>query len=213
MSPRGPRRRGAAGRPARPLLTRSRSSLPALKNGTAFSSTGTASPVRGLRPVRASRRLTVNAPNPRSSTRSPRARAAVISLKIVLTISSMSRFERCALAADSSPISSDLVILCPARPTGPRLQPGADVDYQGRLPDRQRTVKLKPLTEHRFCKASPSTPPRLAPKVRLGEVARVEVAHRQRRRHVALSAASQARASASPPIASTSPSLSAWRPV
>ena len=35
------------------LFSRSRISLPVLKNGTNFSSTGTLSPVRGLRPVRA----------------------------------------------------------------------------------------------------------------------------------------------------------------
>ena len=47
------------------------SSLPVLKKGTYFSSTVTASPVRGLRPCRASRFLTEKAPKPRSSTRWP----------------------------------------------------------------------------------------------------------------------------------------------
>src|SRR5277367_2813508 len=56
-------------------LSRSRISLPVLKKGTNFSVTGTLSPVRGLRPVRACRCLVENAPNPRSSTRSPRANA------------------------------------------------------------------------------------------------------------------------------------------
>jgi hypothetical protein len=56
-----------------------------LKYGTVFSSTWTVSWVRGLRPIRALRRLIVKAPNPRSSTRSPRARAAVIWSKIVAT--------------------------------------------------------------------------------------------------------------------------------
>ena len=42
-----------------PRLSRSRNSLPVLKNGRAFSSTGTGSPVRGLRPRRALRRFTV----------------------------------------------------------------------------------------------------------------------------------------------------------
>ena len=46
-----------------------------------FSATETLSPVRGLRPTRASRRLTENAPKPRNSTRSPRASAAAISSK------------------------------------------------------------------------------------------------------------------------------------
>jgi hypothetical protein len=61
------------------VLSRSRSCLPVLKNGMCFSETWTLSPVRGLRPTRASRRFTEKAPKPRSSTRSPRARAAAIS--------------------------------------------------------------------------------------------------------------------------------------
>ncbi len=48
-------------------------------------------PVRGLRPVRASLFFTEKAPNPLSSTLSPRASAAVISSKIVVTIVSTSR--------------------------------------------------------------------------------------------------------------------------
>ena len=67
---------------------RSRRSLPVLKNGTFLSSTFTASPVRGLRPTRASRALTEKAPKPRSSTRSPLAKASMISSKTVLTIRS-----------------------------------------------------------------------------------------------------------------------------
>ena len=54
------------------LFSRSRISLPVLKNGTDFCSTETWAPVRGLRPVRAGRCLTEKAPNPRNSTRSPR---------------------------------------------------------------------------------------------------------------------------------------------
>ncbi len=104
----GPRTAGAASRvpqpPRLPRLTRSRSSLPALKNGTAFSSTSTEAPVRGLRPSRASRFLTEKAPKPRSSTRSPRASAAVISLNTVATIVSTSRAVRCGLAVASSAI-------------------------------------------------------------------------------------------------------------
>jgi len=60
-------------------LRRSRISLPVLKYGTDFWSTMTYAPVRGLRPVRARRYLTENAPNPRSSTRSLRASAPTIS--------------------------------------------------------------------------------------------------------------------------------------
>src|ERR1700722_6978882 len=54
------------------VLRRSRSCLPVLKNGMCFSLTETLSPVRGLRPTRASRRFTENAPKPRSSPRPPR---------------------------------------------------------------------------------------------------------------------------------------------
>jgi hypothetical protein len=51
-----------------------------------FSLTWMLSPVRGLRLTRAPRRLTQNAPKPRSSTRSSRARADAISSKIAVTM-------------------------------------------------------------------------------------------------------------------------------
>ena len=63
------------------LFSRSRISLPVLKNGTDFCATETCAPVRGLRPVRAGRFFTENAPKPRNSTRSPRASAAAISFE------------------------------------------------------------------------------------------------------------------------------------
>src|SRR5262249_9771592 len=72
-------------------LRRSRRSLPVLKKGTNFSATDTLAPVRGLRPCRGARCLTVKAPKPLSSTLSPRASASTISLKTTLTIRSMSR--------------------------------------------------------------------------------------------------------------------------
>ena len=75
-------------------LSLSRSSLPVLKNGTNFSDTDTDAPVRGLRPCRAARCLTVNAPKPRNSTRSPRANASTISSKMTFTIRSTSRCSR-----------------------------------------------------------------------------------------------------------------------
>ena len=74
------------------LFSRSRISLPALKNGTYFSVTGTLVPVRGLRPTRAGRFFTENAPKPRSSTRSPRDSAAAISSRMALTMCSTSRW-------------------------------------------------------------------------------------------------------------------------
>ena len=80
-------------------------SLPALKDGFVFSPTATASPVRGLCPMRALRCFTVKAPNPRNSTRSPRARAAVIWSNIVATTSSASACRRCGLLAVSSAMS------------------------------------------------------------------------------------------------------------
>src|SRR3546814_2269300 len=66
-------------------------SLPGLKYGTRLASTSTVSPVRGLRPVRASRARVEKAPNPRSSTRPSSASRAVISSKKVETIASTSR--------------------------------------------------------------------------------------------------------------------------
>src|SRR6202451_4742848 len=80
-----------AGQPALERLSRSRISLPVLKNGTHFWSTATWAPVRGLRPVRGGRCLTENAPKPRSSTRSPLAIALVTSPKMALTMFSTSR--------------------------------------------------------------------------------------------------------------------------
>jgi hypothetical protein len=80
-----------------PRLSRARSVLLARKNGTVFLSTGTTSRVRGLCPMRALRRLTVKAPKPRNSTRSPRASAAVIWSKTSATISSASAWRRCGL--------------------------------------------------------------------------------------------------------------------
>src|SRR5690606_8227459 len=93
-----------------PGLRRSRSSLPVLKKGTHFSSTKTASPVRGLRPEREGRFLTEKAPKPRSSTRLPAASASVISSKIALTMFSTSRKNRCGLRAAMICTSSDLIM-------------------------------------------------------------------------------------------------------
>src|SRR5580692_8422628 len=86
------RRSRPAAQPGFARLSRSRISLPVLKNGTHFWSTATWAPVRGLRPVRAGRCFTENAPKPRSSTRSPRAIAAMISLRMALTMFSTSRW-------------------------------------------------------------------------------------------------------------------------
>ncbi len=55
-----------------------RNCLPALKNAVCFSATWTLLPGRGLRPMRAARCFTGNAPKPRSSMRSSRASAAAI---------------------------------------------------------------------------------------------------------------------------------------
>jgi hypothetical protein len=92
-----------------PASTRSLRSFPDLKKGTDFASTATAAPLRGLRLTRGSRRLTVKAPKPRSSTRSPRASAPVMPAKMVATMVSTSSPRSCGLAAASSAISSDLV--------------------------------------------------------------------------------------------------------
>ena len=77
------------------LFRRWRISLPVLKNGTDFFCTDTCAPVRGLRPVRAGRVLIEKAPKPRSSTRSPRAIAAMTSSRMALTMFSTSRWYKC----------------------------------------------------------------------------------------------------------------------
>ena len=61
---------------------------------------------RGLRPRRARLVLGVKVPNPRSSTRSPRASPAAISLKRISTASAMSRWWMDGWAAASRRISS-----------------------------------------------------------------------------------------------------------
>jgi hypothetical protein len=98
-------------RPCRalPASTRRRRSLPALKKAVDVSRTETSSPVLGSRPTYASRRLTVNTPKPRSSTRSPRASMDAISLKMVATAVSTSPPRRCGVAAAISAMSPDLV--------------------------------------------------------------------------------------------------------
>src|SRR2546430_259972 len=73
-------------------LRRARISFPVLKKGIAFLGTETIVPVRGLRPVLAARILTPKVPNPRSSTRSPRAMALVISPRIAFRTCSTSRW-------------------------------------------------------------------------------------------------------------------------
>jgi len=78
-------------RPRYGLLSRPSIALPILNAAKCLSVTFTWSPVRGLRAMRASRCLTENTPKPRSSTRSPRASAAAISVKSVATMRFASR--------------------------------------------------------------------------------------------------------------------------
>jgi hypothetical protein len=89
-------------------------SLPALKNGSAFSRTGTVPPVRGLRPILAFRILSENVPKPRNSTRSPRAIALLISSKMAPTTFSISRTYKWGFADAMRWTSSDLIMdVCP----------------------------------------------------------------------------------------------------
>jgi hypothetical protein len=92
-----------------PAYTRRRRSLPPLKKAVDVPSTETDPPFLGLRPTCASQRLTVKAPKPRRSTRSPRASADAIVLKMVATTVSTSRPRRCGFAAEISAMSPDLV--------------------------------------------------------------------------------------------------------
>ena len=91
-------------------LSRSLISFAVLKRGRAFFGTDTGTPVRGLRPVRASQIVTENVPNPRSSIRLPHASAAVISSNIASTILSTSRRRRCGLRCRKRQTRSDLII-------------------------------------------------------------------------------------------------------
>src|SRR4051794_34651596 len=67
-------------------------------------------PLRGFRPARAPRRLVVNTPKPRSSTRSPCVSASAIVSRIALTRSSTSCRYRWGFCSASFSISSDLSI-------------------------------------------------------------------------------------------------------
>src|SRR5205085_10162682 len=83
------------------LLTISRSSLPALKNGTRFAGTATVVPVLGLRPSFILRFRRRKLPKPLISILSPRARAVRMPLKIVLTTTSAWRFVRVVTCSDN----------------------------------------------------------------------------------------------------------------
>src|SRR4051794_37982276 len=85
-------------------------SLLVLNIGISFSATATTCPLRGFRPVRASRLLTLKAPKPRSSTRLPHASASVIVPRMVLTTASTSRWYRCGFCSAILAINSDLII-------------------------------------------------------------------------------------------------------
>src|SRR3954466_14599199 len=80
--------------------------------------TATSSPLRGFRPLYASRILTAKTPKHRNSTRPPRARAVLIVSRIVLTMSSASRRYSGFFAAILS-ASSDLTMRAPS--------PGSDL--------------------------------------------------------------------------------------
>ena len=80
--------------------------LPGLKWGTRLSGTTTSAPEFGFRPGRPGLSRTVNTPMPRNSTRAPRAIAAIISSKMVLTIFSASRTRRCGFITATRWISS-----------------------------------------------------------------------------------------------------------
>src|SRR5215471_14983667 len=58
----------------------------------------------------ASRSLAEKAPNPRSSTRSPRRKASIISFSIALTTFSMSRSKRCGFFEEMRFMSSDFIM-------------------------------------------------------------------------------------------------------
>ena len=82
-------------------------SLLGLNANKAFSGTTTALPLRGFRALRVDRFFAVNTPKPRSSTRSPRASAAVIVSSMASTMASASRLYRYGFCAESFVISSD----------------------------------------------------------------------------------------------------------
>ena len=91
-------------------LSLSLKSLPVLKYRAFFSGTETTAPVRGLRPIRAWRRLTEKDPNPLNSTRPPGERVSEISSKITFTTLSRTLRVRCGFLSAIREINSDLII-------------------------------------------------------------------------------------------------------
>lgn len=81
--------------------------LAGLEIGNALLNGATEAPVLGLRPVRPSRDRVEKAPKPRSSTRPPSARRAVMVSKKTVTIKSSSRADKPGLASDRNATSSE----------------------------------------------------------------------------------------------------------
>src|SRR5262249_44152688 len=130
---------GAAPAPAcatcfRDSLTRSRNSLPTLKNGRRLGCTWTGWPVRGLRPSYDLYSRTVKLPKPRISMPSPFFKSSTIESKMQLTMSSafplgsFVRSETASMSSDfvmrSLPVSMvrDCMLLEPPVPINPYFQ-------------------------------------------------------------------------------------------
>ena len=92
----------------------SRSSFPALKNGTFLEGTWTTSPVLGLRPCRALRLRGRKLPKPRNSTLSPSLKASVIHVSRMLTMASTCLLVRWTSAATLA--ASPAFVMSPASP-------------------------------------------------------------------------------------------------
>jgi serine/threonine-protein kinase HipA len=93
--------------PAAAAISRSRIALPGLKCTDRLAGTGTAKPLRGFRPVRASCSRVKKAPNPRSSTRPPAASWSTTASKKRSTIFSISCAESSGFSLPRRATSSD----------------------------------------------------------------------------------------------------------
>ncbi len=162
---RGPGRAAAAGKGSseaegqahhgacRSWLTASRSPFPALNEGTLDAAISMGSPVRGLRPCRAGRCLTVNVPKPAMLTDSPLASPSVMTPRKALTAASASHFETLVLSATWAAMSDFFVLRSPcaclardgSQRTNRGLREASPGEYRTK-PDLQPARSLCPVS-------------------------------------------------------------------
>ena len=125
-----------------PSFTAFLSALPALNDGAFDAAIVTLSPVRGLRPVRAPRRLVANVPNPAIRTASSFANPSVIASSTVSTAPSAMDLLSPILPATPSTMSDFFIPVLPATvPSGPPTDPAPAHRIPAPLPRPPRRAR------------------------------------------------------------------------